>query len=179
MVTTRRLPMLAGGLLAVAALTGCATGTPVQTSAVYDQADGSNILFEVGGFEQGVSVRNALVLTQEEGAPGQFYGTVANLTDESHTVELAATGEDGALAFRTEVTVPPTASAQAGDPEASVQIGTTEHADQSIPITSVPGAPGENITITVSVDGQTQEHFLPVLGDTFERYDELMPEATA
>jgi hypothetical protein len=165
MVTTRRVPMLAAGLVVAAALTGCAYGAPVQSSAVYDQADGSNVIFAVDGFAQGVSVRNALVLTLEEGAAGSFYATLANETAEDRSVELEATGDDGTVAFRRTVDVPAAST---------VQIGTTENADESIPVTSVPGAPGENITLTVTVEGQTQESFLPILDNTFPRYDELL-----
>lgn len=167
MVTTRRLPMLAGGFIVAAALTGCAYGAPVQTSAVYDQADGSNVIFAVDGFEQGVSVRNALLLSLEEGGPGDFYGTVDNKTADSRTVQLEATGDDGTVAFDRTLTVPASSS---------VQVGTAGASDGSIAVTTVPGVPGENITLTVTVDGQTQESFLPILDDTFDRYDELLPE---
>lgn len=147
--------------LAIALSSGCAYLNPVQTQAVYPTSDGTQ-----GEIGEGLLLRNMLVITAAEGAPGTLVGSVVNRTDSDADVLLEGTSEDGSLAFSHSVSVP------AG---ATLQIGGPERAEETLIATSVPVVPGAMLDLYSEAGGESTTISLPILDGTLSEYAHLVP----
>lgn len=141
MLLPRRLRTAA--LLPVAAITlaGCQWTSPVQTDHAYEPAEGRSVHMD------GLTVSNALVVAEKQGAAGTLVGRISNDTDRPATVTLRV-GE----AKPVEVQVP------AHD---SKQLSTKQ---TPTAVTAVPVPPGALIDMAINTDrGDAQSLRIPVL----------------
>ncbi len=71
-------------------LAGCQLLSPRQTDEMYDAGDG--VSTNVGAIE----LRNLVIVSEKEGAPGVVSGAVGNPTAEAVTLSFTGSGEGGA-----------------------------------------------------------------------------------
>lgn len=141
------------GAAAAAALltaTGCGYVSPQATADEYAPSDG--IQAELGD----VSVRNLMILAEDENSEGRVIGTVINDSAEPATLTIDA---DGATA---EVEVP-----------ANGQV-MLEKAEP-VTIDQAGAMPGLMVETELEADGQSSTQSVPVLDHTYPRYASLMP----
>lgn len=138
-------------LAAVGATAGC-----YQANAVTEPASSDGLRLELGD----LLLSDLMVLAVGEGEPGTLLGAVSNDGDQDTEVTISLPGGDQAVTFDVD----------AGQ---TVLLGPD---DQRVRFEEVPDAPGANVEILVSSteDGEVTRR-VPVLDDTFERYDELVP----
>lgn len=142
-----------GAAFAAAALTsaGCAAVTNDQdTASHYSPADG--IVEELGD----LSINNLLIVAESADSDGRLLGTLVNESDQDMSVEIAVEGADPIT-----VEVPAADEVRLEDDEQLVEPAGAE--------------PGLLVPVTITVDGETLEHELPVLDHTFPRYAEYIP----
>lgn len=142
-----------GAAFAAAALTsaGCAALTNDQdTASHYSPADG--IVEQLGD----LSINNLLIVAESADADGRLLGTLVNESDQDMSVEIAVEGADPIT-----VEVPAADEVRLEDDEQLVEPAGAE--------------PGLLVPVTITVDGETLEHELPVLDHTFPRYAEYIP----
>lgn len=155
---TRSRVAVVGAALAVAAgLAGCSATNPMTTQNNYDASDGVSV--ELGD----VTVRNLLVLTSAEGAPGTVLGAVSNGGGDSTRVSFTVAGE------------------QAGRPvpvDANGTVVLGPESDATVDLDAVPAAPGGLLELEISSDlGGTSTVQVPVLDGTLPEYADLVPDA--
>lgn len=149
-----------GAAFAAAALTsaGCAALTNDQdTASHYSPADG--IVEQVGD----LSVNNLLIVAESADSDGRLLGTLVNESDEDMTVEIEVEGAEPIT-----VDVPPTDGVRDGE----VRFEDDENEQLVVPAGAEPGL---LVPVTITADGETLEHELPVLDHTFPRYAEYIP----
>lgn len=142
-----------GAAFAAAALTsaGCAAVTNDQdTASHYSPADG--IVEQLGD----LSINNLLIVAESADSDGRLLGTLVNESDQDMSVEIAVEGADPIT-----VEVPAADEVRLEDDEQLVEPAGAE--------------PGLLVPVTITVDGETLEHELPVLDHTFPRYAEYIP----
>lgn len=125
--------VLGAAVLGTTLLGGCAVFSPVQTDYAYQAADGVNATFG------DLDVRNLAVVADAKDAPGALVGQLVNTSSEDLDVSLASEGGQPV-----EVTVPRHGSVSLGEDGESATLST------------VPAAPGEVVTISVSTSGTGQ-----------------------
>ena len=146
----RRVPL--AGLEAAAALchSACQITSPVTTDMPYDPADGVSV--DVGD----VAVRDLLVVSEGDGAPGVVSGLVVNNSSESVEVTLAVNVEGQMSALSPVATVP------AGGAVRLDGQGTESGSPVTLP--SVPVGAGGTLDIVVQTSvGQAEGSLVPVL----------------
>ncbi len=152
---SRRLASLALGTAIVLGATGCSMVSPQATTIPYSASDGVNVP-ESGPLQ----VRNALVVSDESGATGNFVAAIVNDTDSAQTLNV---GVSGAVAT---VRVPARSVVSLGadaEPLLLESLGTT---------------PGHYVEIAFqSGDGAGVEIAVPVLDGTLPQYTDLVPAA--
>ena len=147
--------MLGASALAAAALltSGCAVFSPVQTDEDYLAGDGTQI--DVPG----LSLRNLVVVSQEDGGPGVLVGQAVNTGDSAVQVTFGVAGAPAG----DSATVPPRST------------GPISPEPDSVVIASVPGAPGGMVDVIVTTR-EAGENIVavPVLPPT-GTYEGLLP----
>ncbi|MCT1602899.1 hypothetical protein M3E18_04915 [Kocuria sp. p3-SID1433] len=147
-----------GAAFAAAALTsaGCAAVTNDQeTASHYSPADG--IVEELGD----LSINNLLIVAESADSDGRLLGTLVNESDQDMSVEIAVEGA-----------APITVEVPAAD---EVRYGEVRLEDDEQLVEPAGAEPGLLVPVTITVDGETLEHELPVLDHTFPRYAEYIP----
>ncbi|MFJ6652848.1 DNA modification methylase [Microbacterium sp. NPDC091313] len=158
-------------LLATAALgaaillgaTGCAFITPQSTEIQYSASDGVNV-----PNSGPLKVRNALIITDAEGAAGSMIAAIVNETSDPQVLNLEI--GDGADAQKATVRVPANSSVSLGNPDSDTP---------ALVIDSVPVAPGANLPVYFqSGDGEGVLYDIPVLDGALPYYGDLLPTVT-
>lgn len=148
--TLRRVPL--AGFVAAAALTlsACQITSPVTTDMGYDPADGVSV--DVGD----VAVRDLLVVSEGDGAPGIVSGLVVNNSAEPVEVTLAVNVEGQMTALSPVATVP------AGQ---AVRLdGQGSEGGTPVTLPAVPVGAGGNLDIVVQTSlGAADSSLVPVL----------------
>jgi hypothetical protein len=159
-VNSRLIASVALGAAVLLGTTGCAFITPQATTEIYSPADGVNIP------DSGpLKVRNALIVSEEEGEAGNLIAAIVNETDESQTLNIEL-GE-GADAQKATVRVPARSSVSLGNPS-----------DETPPLEleAVPGPPGSTVAVYFqSGDAEGVLYQVPVLDGSLDYYNELLP----
>lgn len=139
--------ILAGAVLA-GVLAGCSVFSPATTIEPYDPSDGVNV-----DLENGVKLRNFLVVATEKGGVGAVVGSLVNDGDRSVTVELTAQFGESTQPSVTRISVPA---------NGLVLVAPGEQQEMSIP--DIPVAPGENIEMSATAASAGTDWFdTPVL----------------
>lgn len=155
--TRSRVAVAGAALVLAAGLAGCSVTNPMTTQNNYDASDGVSV--ELGD----LTLRNLLVLTSAEGAPGTVLGALTNDGSDAARVSIAVAGE------------------QAGRPvpvdgRATVVVGPESEA--TVDVDAVPAAPGDFLELEISSDlGGTSTVQVPVLDGTLPEYADLVPDA--
>lgn len=136
---------------AVGATAGC-----YQANQVTEQASSDGLRLELGE----LLLSDLMILAPAEGELGTLLGAVSNDGDQETEVTISLPDGQQAVTFDVD----------AGE---TVLLGPDE---QRVGFEEVPDAPGAVVEILVSSteDGEATRR-VPVLDDTFERYDELVP----
>lgn len=132
------------------------------TTIVYDASDG--VSFSINDKDKRFEVRNVMLISEGDGAPGRLLGTVLNLSDTDLTLEIdwATSGSK-----TTRIEVP-----------AKSQIRFEDDANKVI-LPSVDKLPGETLIDAKATIGSTTEKFnLPILNGAIEEYKEYIPNAS-
>lgn len=147
----RALPVAGFALTAALGLSACQMTSPVTTDILYDPADGVSV--DVGD----VAVRDLLIVSEGDGAPGVVSGLVVNNAAEPTEVTLVISADGQATPLS------PTVSVAAGEAVRLDGQGVDGSAEAvSIPV--VAAAPGGNVEILVQTsDGQADSALTPVL----------------
>ncbi len=142
---------------AVVGLSGCSLTSPTTTLQRYAPADG----VEIDG--ESVEVRDLLVISHGDGAPGVVLGTVVNETSEPVTVTVSAAGTD--LSPQVEIGPGGSARLDAYDAEDAEPV--------TIPALDTPA--GQSVEIRVTTDSETLAANAPVLlpRDQYEEYADM------
>ena len=148
---SRRLAVAGFALTAALGLSACQMTSPVTTDMIYDPADGVSV--DVGD----VAVRDLLIVSEGDGAPGVVSGLVVNNSAEPADVTLVISADGQATPLSPTVSVPAGQSVrldgQAADGSA-----------QAVSIPAVAAAPGGNVEILVQTSGGEADSALtPVL----------------
>jgi hypothetical protein len=157
-VKSRFIASLAVGALVVLGTSGCAMLSTQATQIQYSASDGVNIP------DSGpLYVRNALVVTDEEGVDGSLVAAVVNETDESQTLNIEF-GE-GSSKTAEEIRVPA---------NSVVSLGTAE--TEPLQLEGIDTKPGATLTMFFqSGDGEGVLSEVPVLDGALDYYGELLP----
>lgn len=145
----RRAVLAAGTAIAALTLSGCnMTGlNPTTTMLRYAPADG----VEADG--ETIVVRDLLVVSHGNGAPGIVSGSIVNRTAEPVTVTVSANG----TALSPEVTVEPNSRARLDGTGADGGEG------EGVTIPALDTPAGQSIEIRLSTDEETLSATTPVL----------------
>lgn len=145
--------MTALALLPMVALTaGC-----LQDNAYTEQASSDGLRLELGD----LLLSDLMVLAAAEGEPGTLLGAVSNDGDLDTEVAITVVGRDD---------VAETVAVDAGE---TVIFGPE---DTRVRLPEMPEPPGGAVEVEFSSDEYgTEVREIPVLDDTFERYEELVP----
>lgn len=151
-----RRPLIALAVAVTLVLSACA-GEGFTTAQRTNHGDGARA--DLG---TQIGVENLLLLTEEEGAPGQLVGGAVNHWSQGTDVSFTAAG--------VEETV--TVSVGAGE---TVLL----HPDhQSIVLPAVPSAPGTNLEFQISTpEAGSVTVPVPVLDGTIDPYQDYLPTA--
>jgi hypothetical protein len=153
---SRILASVALGAVALLGTTGCAMLSTQATTLPYSPADGVNVA------DSGpLLIRNALLVTNEEGEDANFLAAIINPTDESQTLELE---------FGEEDTISETVRVPANS---TVSLGVTEDA---LLIEGLDVPAGADVLVYFqSGDAEGVEAAVPVLDGTLEYLSEFAP----
>lgn len=154
--------LVAPGLALAAALTlsACQISSPVTTDMGYDPADGVSV--DAGD----VAVRDLLVVSEGDGAPGVVSGLVVNNADEPAEVTLSVAVDGQVQALTPTVTV---------EPGQALRLAGGAESDTPVSIPSVPSAAGSNLEVMVQTSlGEAERGLAPVMLPT-SYYSDLAP----
>lgn len=147
--------------LAVALTVGLAATTAgcSEEDQYTEQASSDGVRLELGP----LLLSDLMVVASEEGAPGVLLGAVSNDGDEPTRVTIGLVDGPEAAGF---------------DLDAGATVLLTPE-DREIRFDTVPAPPGADVEIEVSSSAHGDATVrVPVLDDTFERYDEVVPTPT-
>jgi len=162
-VKTRLFASLAVGAAVVLGTTGCNLIAPQATTIEYSASDGVNVP-ESGPLQ----VRNALIVSDEEGTAGNFVAAIVNDTNQSQTLRLEV-GEGGST-VRASVNVPASSTVSLGDLANKVQ---------PLALEGFEGAPGSTVPVYFqSGDAEGALVQVPVLDGALEYLAPLAPTPT-
>ena len=138
------------GLLA----SGCSVGNSQQTTAQYQQSDGTNA--DLGPLE----LRNMLIIGGREDKPGRVIGAVYNTSSED--VVLTISGAAGA---------------QARIPVEKNSYILLDNSAPEVVLSTAGGQPGSLAEVTIREDGTNQDakFKVPVMDGTIPEYKEYLP----
>jgi hypothetical protein len=157
-VKPRLIASLALSALVVLGTTGCAMLSTQATQIPYSPSDGVNIP-DSGPLQ----VRNALIVTDEEGAEGNLVAAIVNPTTESHTLNLEW-GEGSSKSSET-IRVPA---------NTTVSLGTAE--TDPLLLEDIDSVPGTNLPMFFqSGDAEGVLFDVPVLDGALDYYGVLLP----
>ena len=160
---TRLFASLAVGAAIVLGTTGCNLVAPQATTIDYSASDGVNV--PASGPLQ---VRNALIVTDEEGTAGNLVAAIVNDTTQAHTLRIEV-GEGGS-AVRASVIVPASSTVSLGDLANDVE---------PLALEGFEGAPGSTVPVFFqSGDGEGALIDVPVLDGALEYLRTLAPTPT-
>lgn len=153
-MNTRRLAPVALAAAVLLGATGCSIISPQATTIQYSAADGVNIP------DSGpVKVRNALLVTNDEGTAANFIAALINDTDEPQRIVV---GLDGATAT---LRVPARTSLSLGFDGA-----------EPLLLTDFDGQAGDDVEMSFqSGDGEGVVHSVPVLDGTLSYLTDFVP----
>lgn len=152
---TSRLAIAGFALTAALGLSACQMTSPVTTDMIYDPADGVSV--NVGD----VAVRDLLVVSEGNGAPGVVSGLVVNDSSEPTEVTLLISADGQAMPLAPTVSVPAGAAVRLDGQGAE---GSTNSGQGAVNIPNVAAAPGGNVEILVQTsNGQADSGLAPVL----------------
>lgn len=157
---TRLVATAALGAALIAGMSGCALVSTQATEIAYSPADGVNVP-DSGPLQ----VRNALIVSEEEGGPGNMIAAIVNPTSEPATLTIEL-GE-GAGAQTETVRVPARSTVSLGNPEGD---------EEPLRFDEIAGPPGSTVPVyfqSGDAEGVLQE--VPVLGPDLDYYGELLP----
>jgi len=154
--TTRIMASVALGAVVLLGTTGCAMLSTQATTLPYSPADGVNVP------DSGpLLVRNALLVTDEEGEDANFVAAIINPTDESQTLKLEF-GEEDPIAETVRVPA-----------NTTVSLGVT---DDPLLIKGLDTPAGADVIVYFqSGDSEGVEVAVPVLDGTLDYLSELVP----
>ena len=160
---TRLFASLAVGAAVVLGTTGCNLIAPQATTIDYSASDGVNVP-ESGPLQ----VRNALIVTDEEGSGGNLVAAIVNGTTEAQTLRVEV-GE-GSSTVRASVQVPASSTVSLGDLANDVA---------PLALDGFEGAAGSTVPVYFqSGDGQGALIDVPVLDGALEYLRTLAPTPT-
>lgn len=146
---------LAAVILAAVVTAGCSATNPLATTIEYAPSDG------VEGRSGDLTLTSVLIVTDEEGAPGNLIARAVN--DGNDPIGMVLSGSDEAE-FEYSLDVAPNDTVDIG-PEG-----------QQVLIDSVDAVPGALVPVTATIDGgEPIELTVPVLDGTLEEYADLVP----
>jgi hypothetical protein len=153
---SRILASVAIGAVALLGTTGCAMLSTQATTLPYSPADGVNVP------DSGpLLVRNALLVTDEEGEDANFLAAIVNPTDESQTLTLEF-GEEDPIAETVRVPA-----------NTTVSLGVT---DDALLIEGLDVPAGADVLVYFqSGDSEGVEVTVPVLDGTLDYLAEFTP----
>lgn len=165
-VTVARAAPVGGALLLGAALGACSFTSPQTIATPYAASDGVNGSIPDPATGTSVLLRNMLLVTTGEGAPGLLVGAVANQGTEPVNVTLTVLDPQGNPVGGGTVRAP----AQ----------GLTELGSGGVTITvaSVPSIPGSNLQLQVDTPSGGDRLTLPVLPNQGPYVDETPPASS-
>lgn len=151
----QRLSLIAAIGIGAMTFTGCSAINQQSTAMAVTVSDGVHL--DMGQLE----LRNVLIISEAEGAPGRVTGTFYNTADSDITLTFS-----GAQGAQTEITVPPGAPLVLND-----------QADKAI-LSTVAERPGSVETLELRQSGagtETASLQVPVLDGTLAEYKNLVP----
>ncbi|BDV31326.1 DNA modification methylase [Microbacterium terricola] len=155
-MNSRFIASLALSAAVLAGTTGCSFMSTQATTIPYSASDGVNVPNSSGP----VQVRNALIVTDETGAQGNFVAALVNDTDQAQTVTLDS--EDPSI---TETILVPART--------TLSLGGE---DEPLLLEGIDTPAGSDITMLVqSGDGEGALVSVPVLDGTLPQYSALAP----
>ncbi|MFK5635632.1 MULTISPECIES: hypothetical protein [unclassified Ornithinimicrobium] len=143
----RRALLLTTVAVGTLALAGCSVTNPTTTTLRYAPADG----IELDG--ETLAVRDLLVVSQGNGAPGVVSGSLVNATDEALTVSVSVNGE----VLTPEITVEPNGAARM---DGTAPDGT---AGDRLVVPALDTPAGQGVEVRVQAGDETLVGNAPVL----------------
>jgi hypothetical protein len=159
-VNSRLIASVALSAAVLLGATGCALVSTQATEIPYSPGDGVNIP------DSGpVLVRNALIITDDEGETANMIAALINNSDDSQTLTIEL-GE-GSSAQSTTVRVPA---------RETISFGDTEEDTEPLELESIDAIPGETIPVYFqSGDAEGVLAEVPVLDGELDYYNDLLP----
>lgn len=156
----RRRAALLTAAFAVMGLSACSLTSPAATLLRYAPADG----IELDG--DAIDVRDLLVVSQGDGAPGVVLGSVFNQSTEPITLTVRA----GGTALSPQLEVAPGSFVRLDGTGASSDEGEDQSEPVTIPVLATPA--GQSVEIAVSTGQETLSGNVPVLlpRDHYEQF---------
>lgn len=156
--TRVRLATLALAAMGATSMAGCSEGDETPPGGDLDAINnGENV--EIGA----VSAENLLIVTSAENEPGRLLGRLITAAEEP--VDVTFTDQDD------EITVTLNREPYREDPGGEYSLEENPHLFDT---TDAP--PGALASITISVDGQTEDVNVPVFDGSLEYYRPFVPE---
>ncbi|MFN3948773.1 DNA modification methylase [Microbacterium sp.] len=160
-VKTRLIASIALGAAVVLGTTGCNLIAPQATTIDYSASDGVNVPASAGP----LSVRNALIVADDEGTTGNFVAAIVNDTTEPLTLRIEV-GE-GSSAVKSNVIVPANRTLSLGDLTDDVE---------PLRLNGIDAVPGSTVPVYFqSGDGEGSLMQVPVLDGALEYLSPLAP----
>jgi len=155
-VKSRLIASLALGAAVVLGTTGCNRLTPQATTIQYSASDGVNVP------DSGpLTVRNALIIANEDGTLGNLVAAVVNSTDDDLTLNVSIDGQ----AQKLEVGA-----------NSSVSLGV----DSAAMLFDDVGKPGADVDVSFqSGEGEGVRISVPILDGTLPYYTQFVPTPAA
>jgi len=167
-VKSRLIASLAVGAAIVLGTTGCGLIAPQSTTVQYQPSDGMNVPDSAGP----LLVRNALIVSDDEGVDGNFIAAIVNPTDEDHTLHLEVGDGSDTIKKTIRVSAGTTKSLGVSDIEGVENLVGAE----PVLIEGLDVKPGATVSIYFqSGDGEGASIAIPVLNGELEHLGELVP----
>lgn len=148
-----QLAVAAGSaVLAVLGATGCSATSLQATTIQYSPSDG--IVDQVGP----VLLRNILIITSDEGEPGNLLGTMFNESDSPVQVTIEGENESS------EITI-----------EGNGKYVFEDEVDDDGTLQGISEIPGALVDLDFTVNSESATFRVPVLDGTLEEYREYVP----
>ncbi|MGZ8804537.1 MAG: DNA modification methylase [Microbacterium sp.] len=155
---TRLIASLAVGALVLLGTTGCAMLSTQATTIPYSPSDGVNVP-DSGPLQ----VRNALIVSDEEGVDGNLVAAIVNATTDSHVLNI----EYGEGSSKSSYTVRVPANT-------TVSLGTEE--TEPLLLEGIDTVPGANLPVFFqSGDAEGVLFGVPVLDGALDYYGVFLP----
>jgi hypothetical protein len=143
---------VAGMVLSMLGITGCSVINEQSTTRQYAASDG--IVENLGDIE----LRNILIVSAEEGAPGTLLGTIFNKSDEPVQVRIEGENETSEITIEGE----------------GKYVFEDETSDDGT-LQGISEVPGSLVDLDFSVGSESATYGVPVVDGTLEEYREFVP----